>query len=145
VTIHLHLVPRLRMRGAIPPLPNTSSCRGDLLSTGTVLSNATSPDSSVSKVTGYGLDDWGSYPRNGREVLHHRVQTCFRAKRSSYQMATENFFSEGRGLGNETPPTSLMAWCLGTGTSIPLLSYPITLLSCYPLFTFNFSCFTFSM
>jgi hypothetical protein len=24
---HLHLAPRLRMRGAIPPLPNTSSCR----------------------------------------------------------------------------------------------------------------------
>jgi hypothetical protein len=25
---HIHLVPRLRMRGAIPPLSHTSSCRG---------------------------------------------------------------------------------------------------------------------
>jgi hypothetical protein len=25
---NLHLVPRLRMRGAVPPLPNTSSWRG---------------------------------------------------------------------------------------------------------------------
>jgi hypothetical protein len=28
LTTHLHLVPRSRMRGAIPPLPNTSSWRG---------------------------------------------------------------------------------------------------------------------
>jgi len=35
---HLHhLVPRSRMRGAIPPLPNTLSWRGAWLSTGTVL------------------------------------------------------------------------------------------------------------
>jgi len=27
---HLHLVPRSRMRGAIPPLPNTPSCHGEL-------------------------------------------------------------------------------------------------------------------
>jgi len=27
LTTHLHLAPRLRMRGAIPPLPNTSSWR----------------------------------------------------------------------------------------------------------------------
>jgi hypothetical protein len=31
---HLHLVPRLTMRGAIPPLPHTSSWRGAELSTG---------------------------------------------------------------------------------------------------------------
>jgi hypothetical protein len=28
LTTHLHLVPRSRMHGAIPPLPNTSSWRG---------------------------------------------------------------------------------------------------------------------
>jgi hypothetical protein len=28
LTTHLHLVQRSRMRGAIPPLPNTSSWRG---------------------------------------------------------------------------------------------------------------------
>jgi hypothetical protein len=28
LTTHLHLVPRPRMYGAIPPLPNTSSWRG---------------------------------------------------------------------------------------------------------------------
>jgi hypothetical protein len=37
---HLHLVARSRMRGAIPPLPNTSSWRGDQLkNTGTTLSS----------------------------------------------------------------------------------------------------------
>jgi len=30
-TARLHLVPRLRMHGAIPPLPNTSSWHGALL------------------------------------------------------------------------------------------------------------------
>jgi hypothetical protein len=34
-TTHLHIVPRLRMRGAIPPLPQTSCC-GVQLSTGYV-------------------------------------------------------------------------------------------------------------
>jgi len=34
---HLHLVPMLRMCGAIPPLPNTSSWPGTLLSTGVTL------------------------------------------------------------------------------------------------------------
>jgi len=29
LTTHFHLVPRLGMSLAIPPLPNTSSCRGD--------------------------------------------------------------------------------------------------------------------
>jgi len=28
LTTHFHLVPRLRIHGAIPPLPNTSSWRG---------------------------------------------------------------------------------------------------------------------
>jgi len=28
LSIHLHLVPKLRIRGAIPPLPHTSSLRG---------------------------------------------------------------------------------------------------------------------
>jgi hypothetical protein len=37
LTTHLHLVPRSRMRGAIPPLPYTSSWRGAKLSTGTTL------------------------------------------------------------------------------------------------------------
>jgi hypothetical protein len=37
LTTHLHLVPRSRMRGAIPPLPNTSLWRGTYLSTGTLL------------------------------------------------------------------------------------------------------------
>jgi len=31
---HLNRLPRLRMRGAVPPLPNTSSCRGMWLSAG---------------------------------------------------------------------------------------------------------------
>jgi hypothetical protein len=30
LTTHLHLMPRLRMRGAVPPLPHTSSWRGAL-------------------------------------------------------------------------------------------------------------------
>jgi hypothetical protein len=34
LTTDLHLVPRSRMRGAIPPFPNTSSWRGAWLSTG---------------------------------------------------------------------------------------------------------------
>jgi hypothetical protein len=37
LTTHLHPVPRSRMRGAIPPLPNTSSWRHVSLSTGTTL------------------------------------------------------------------------------------------------------------
>jgi len=35
LTTHLHLVPRLKMRGDIPPLPHTSSCRGVQLNTET--------------------------------------------------------------------------------------------------------------
>jgi hypothetical protein len=34
---HLHPVPRSRMRGATPPLPNTSSLHGAYLSKGTTL------------------------------------------------------------------------------------------------------------
>jgi len=37
LTTHLHLVPRWKMRGAVLPLPNTSSWRGAYLSTGTTL------------------------------------------------------------------------------------------------------------
>jgi hypothetical protein len=37
LTTYLHLVPRLRMRGAILPLPHTSSWIGTYLSTGTTL------------------------------------------------------------------------------------------------------------
>jgi hypothetical protein len=36
-TTHLHPTPRPRTRGAIPPLPHTSSWRGTWLSTGTTL------------------------------------------------------------------------------------------------------------
>jgi len=38
VTTHLHLAPRSRTHGAIPPLPYTSSRHGVSLSTGTALS-----------------------------------------------------------------------------------------------------------
>jgi hypothetical protein len=37
MTTHLLLVPKLRMRGAIPPLPHTPAWRGAWLSTGTTL------------------------------------------------------------------------------------------------------------
>jgi len=37
LTTHLHPVPKLRMRGAIPPLSNTSSWCGSQLSTGITL------------------------------------------------------------------------------------------------------------
>jgi hypothetical protein len=37
VTTHHHLVPTLRMRGAIPPLTHTSPWRGTLSSTGKTL------------------------------------------------------------------------------------------------------------
>jgi hypothetical protein len=37
LTTHLHLVPRLLMRGAVPPLPQTYSWRGALLSIRTTL------------------------------------------------------------------------------------------------------------
>jgi hypothetical protein len=37
LTTRLYIVPTLRMRGAIPPFPNTSSWHGALLSTRTIL------------------------------------------------------------------------------------------------------------
>jgi hypothetical protein len=37
MTTHLRLVPKLRIRGAIPPLPHTSSWSGAWLSTGSFL------------------------------------------------------------------------------------------------------------
>jgi len=47
LTTHLHLVQRLRMRGAVPPLPYKSLWRGAHLSTGTTLSLTTLRQSSV--------------------------------------------------------------------------------------------------
>jgi hypothetical protein len=97
------LVPKSRMRGAIPPLPNTSSHRG------TLLSNAYgcmgSRDRSVGIALGYGLNDRGSRVRSpaGNFSLH-RVQNGSGAHPASYLTGTRGSFLGGE--ADRSPPSS---------------------------------------
>jgi hypothetical protein len=95
-----HLVPRSRMRGGIPPLPNTPSRRGaQLKHTGNFIFSLPYikiHDISVGIAPGYGLDDRGSrvrFPEGaGIFSLHHRVQNGSGAHPVYYPMGARGCF-----------------------------------------------------
>jgi hypothetical protein len=104
------------MRGAVPPLPSTSSWRG-ILSIGTnlllwlnlrlLLSRVNvkvmSLDSSVGIATAYGMDDRMIRVRfavgAGNFSRHHRVQTGSGAHPASYPMGTGGSFPGIKAVG----------------------------------------------
>jgi hypothetical protein len=110
LTTHLHLVLRLRMCGAIPPLPQYVSMLCYLVKhrknfTSLPLSESqhlfhtyllSFLSSSVGIVLGYGLDVWGSRVGAGNFSLHHRVQNGSGAHPASYPVGTRSSFSGGK-------------------------------------------------
>jgi hypothetical protein len=70
VTIHLHLMPKIRMRGAVPPFLNASSWRGVWLSTGTTLPFLIIPLIFLSSLYGLPFCLNGGF-RTVFDVLHH--------------------------------------------------------------------------
>jgi hypothetical protein len=89
LTTHLHLVPRARTRGGIPPFPNTPSWRGAQL-------KHRDNFSSVGIALGYRLDDRDSRVRfpagDGNFSFLHRVQTGPGPHPASFPMGTGGSF-----------------------------------------------------
>jgi hypothetical protein len=123
LTNYLHIVPRSKMLGAIPPLPQyifMAWClvkhREKFTFTFTftftfiffpcfnfLFCTEKSRDSSVGRALGYGLDDRGSRVRflagAGNFSLHHRVQNGSGAHPASYPMGTRGSFPGSKAAG----------------------------------------------
>jgi hypothetical protein len=95
----LQLVPRSRMRGTTPHLPQYDPMAWH----GTYLSTETALSFTFAIATGYGLDDRGSGIRfltwAGNFSLLHRVQTGSGAHTASYPMGTGGTFPGVKAAG----------------------------------------------
>jgi hypothetical protein len=73
-----------------------------------------SRDSSVNKVTVYGLDEWGQIPGKGYDYsLRHRVHTDSTAHPASPSTPAD----KKAWRSTSTPHHILMAWCLSIGSN----------------------------
>jgi hypothetical protein len=111
LTTQFHVVPRSRMSGSTPPLPQyvfmawwpVREIEGRLSFWYNIDCIYKSRDSSVGTELGYGLDDRSSrvlFPAGtGNFSLHHRVHTESGAHPASYPVGTRGSFPGGKAAG----------------------------------------------